>query len=288
MPNQSSSRSGGPPLVNFRVYAELNDFLPPGRRGQEFSTIFAREATTKHMIEALGVPHTEVELILVNGQSVGFEHRLHDGDRVSVYPHFAALDIAPFSRVRSPSLRPEKFIADAHLGGLARLLRIAGFDTLYRNDYADREIVDIAAAQGRIVLTRDRDLLKQRAISEGCYLHTVLPAQQFRELVRRFDLAHRLRPFSRCLRCNTLLQEVDKRVVDERLPPSVRAGQTRFTRCPQCRRVFWPGTHWQRMRDLLNDLLYAPPLSTPAESADSDDFRSAILSALRAADSSWP
>ena len=258
MPNESSCRSGGPPLASFRVYAELNDFLPPARRGNEFCTVFARAATTKHMIEALGVPHTEVELVLVNGQSVDFAHRLQAGDRVSVYPHFAALDIAPFSRVCQRLPRPEKFIADAHLGGLARLLRIAGFDTLYRNDYADREIVDLAAAQGRIVLTRDRDLLRQRAISEGCYLHAVLPAPQFRELAHRLGLARRTQPFSRCLRCNTLLQDVDKRAVDERLPPSVRAGQTRFTRCHQCRRIFWPGTHWQRMRDQLDDLLGMP------------------------------
>jgi len=249
--------------ASFRIYAELNDFLPSARRGQEFSTICARAATTKHMIEALGVPHTEVELILVNGQSVGFEHRLHDGDRVSVYPHFAALDIAPLTRVRQLSLPPDKFIADAHLGGLARLLRMAGFDTLYRNDYADREIVDIAATQGRTVLTRDRDLLKQRAINDGCYLHAILPELQFREIVYRLDLARRMRPFSRCLRCNTPLQDVDKQAVGERLPPSVRAGQTRFTTCHHCRRIFWPGTHWQRMRNFLDESLPGPRQATP-------------------------
>jgi hypothetical protein len=188
--------------VTFRFYEELNDFLPPERRWHAFPAPCARAATTKHMIEALGVPHTEVDLILVNGESSGFNYLLRDGDRVSVYPRFETLDIAPLLRVRRRPLRVSRFIADAHLGGLAHLLRMAGFDTLYRNDYTDREIAQIAAREGRIVLTRDRDLLKYRNITHGCYLHAIKPAQQFRELVQRLDLARSMRPCSRCLRCN--------------------------------------------------------------------------------------
>src|SRR5262245_53402688 len=156
--------------ATFRFYEELNDFLAPERRGREFACRCARAATTKHMIEALGVPHTEVELVLVNGESVGFDRLLADGDRVAVYPKFEALDVTPLLRVREQPLRDTRFVADAHLGGLAHLLRMTGFDTLYDNHYADDEIERIALAQGRVVLTRDRELLKRRGITHGCYV----------------------------------------------------------------------------------------------------------------------
>jgi hypothetical protein len=207
------------------------------------------------MIEALGVPHTEVELILVNGESADFDRLLRDGDRVAVYPKFEALDITPLLRVRQWPLRDTRFIADAHLGGLARLLRMAGFDTLHRNDYLDRDIADTAIREGRIVLTRDRELLKLRGITHGCYVHTLKPAQQFRDIVARLDLARSLRPFTLCMECNAPLRAIDKALVLERLPPSVQAGCDRFTTCDQCGRIFWRGSHWRRMRALLDESL---------------------------------
>lgn len=155
--------------ATFRFYEELNDFLPAERRRQAFACECARAATVKHMIEALGVPHTEVELVLVNGESVDFARQLADGDRVAVYPRFESLDITPLLRVRARPLRVLRFIADAHLGGLARLLRMSGFDTLYDNDFEDGQIAALAAAEQRIVLTRDRELLKRRIVSHGCY-----------------------------------------------------------------------------------------------------------------------
>lgn len=243
--------AGGELKASFRFYEELNDFLAPERRQREFVAPCARAATTKHMIEALGVPHTEVELILVNGESVGFDRLLRDGDRVAVYPKFEAIDIAPLLRVREGPLRVTRFIADAHLGGLARMLRMAGFDTLYRNDYTDRQIAEIAVAEERIVLTRDRELLKLREVTHGCYVHALKPEQQFREIVDRLDLARNLRPFTRCLECNAPLREVAKAQVIDRLPPSVRAGQEHFTACDRCDRVYWPGSHWLKMRRLL-------------------------------------
>jgi len=238
--------------ATFRFYEELNDFLPPERRRREFSAPCARAATTKHMIEALGVPHTEVELILVNGESAGFERLLHDGDRVAVYPRFEALDITPLLRVREWPLRVTRFVADAHLGGLARLLRMAGFDTLYRNDFDDSEIADTAMREGRIVLTRDRELLKLRGITHGCYVHALKPAQQFGEIVERLDLARSLRPFTLCMDCNAPLRAVAKADVLERLPPAVQANYESFTTCDVCGRIFWQGSHWQRLRTLVD------------------------------------
>lgn len=253
--------------ATFRFYDELNDFLPRARRAKEFATPCARAATVKHMIEALGVPHTEAALILVNGESGGFGQMLEEGDRVAVYPRFETLDVTGLSRL--PQLQQEsqasqaprepqashvapRFVADAHLGGLARLLRMAGFDTLYDNGYRDEEIVAIAAEQDRIVLTRDRELLKRRAVSQGCYLHAIKPELQLRELFERLGLAPAAQPFSLCLHCNLALRAIDKALVLDGLPPSVRELHEEFTSCEACRRVFWKGSHHKRMQALLD------------------------------------
>ncbi|HMO45157.1 MAG TPA: Mut7-C RNAse domain-containing protein [Rubrivivax sp.] len=240
--------------ATFRFYEELNDFLAPARRGHEFGARCARAASAKHMIEALGVPHTEVELVLVNGESVGFGHALADGDRVAVYPKFEAFDITPLLRVRQWPLRETRFIADAHLGGLARLLRMTGFDTLYDNHFDDAEIERLARSQQRIVLSRDRDLLKRRSIDHGCCVRALRSERQLRELFERLDLARSARPFTRCLSCNGLLQAVDKADIAPLLPPRVRERHQRFSRCAGCARVFWEGTHWQQMRALIDTL----------------------------------
>lgn len=243
--------------ATFRFYEELNDFLPPERRRVTFACPCAEGATAKHMIEALGVPHTEVELILVNGESVGFDHRLVEGDRVAVYPCFEALDVTPLLRVRAHPLRAPRFIADAHLGGLARLLRMAGFDTVYDNHRDDAGIVALSLAEGRTILSRDRELLKRRAVSHGCYVHAIAPPAQLREIVERLDLARAARPFSRCLRCNAPLRPAAKAEVAARLPARVYAGQERFSTCDVYGRVYWEGSHWRAMHRVLAGLLPA-------------------------------
>lgn len=241
-------------MAIFRFYEELNDFLPAQRRQQEFDAPCARGATTKHMIEALGVPHTEVELILVNGESVGFDRLLQEGDRVAVYPKFEAFDVTPLLRVRDSPLRVMRFVADAHMGGLAKLLRMAGFDTLYDNAFDDHEIVAIARREVRIVLTRDRELLKCREVTHGCYVRALKPWQQLREIFHRLDLVNMARPFTLCLHCNAPLRAIDKGLVLEQLPPSVREHQQRFSTCDVCQGVFWEGSHWRHMRNLLSSL----------------------------------
>lgn len=240
--------------ATFRFYDELNAFLPRERRGRDVVTPCARAATVKHMVEALGVPHTEAALLLVNGESSGFERLLAEGDRVAVYPDFGSLDVAALGRVRAaPPGRP-RFIADAHAGALARLLRMAGFDTLYDNHYHDDEIVAIAAAQARVVLTRDRELLKRREVERGCYLHATAPAGQARAVFLRYGLAAQARPFTLCLSCNLPLRAVAKAEVLDRLPESVRDAQEEFTVCDPCGRVFWKGSHHRRMAGLLDGL----------------------------------
>lgn len=255
MPNTPPAATTPPVTAAFRFYEELNDFLAPQHRRREFEARCARAATVKHMIEALGVPHTEVELILVNGESVGFDHLLRDGDRISIYPRFETFDITPLLRVRPQPLRQTRFIADAHLGGLAHLLRLTGFDTLYDNGYDDAEIVAIAEREGRIALTRDRELLKRRTLTHGCFVHALKPEQQAAEIFARLDLARSARPFSLCLECNAPLRPTDKALVAERVPPGVSDRQTRFSTCDRCRRVFWEGSHWRRMRQIVDRLL---------------------------------
>jgi len=252
--------------VVFRFYEELNDFLPPARRRRDFSVSCARAATTKHMIEALGVPHTEVELVLVNGESVGFDRVLREGDRVAVYPKFESLDITPLLRVRAQPLRTTRFFADAHLGGLARLLRLVGFDTQYENGLLDAQIEALARDEGRIVLTRDRELLKRRGITHGCFVHALRPREQLREVIGRLDLARSARPFTRCLVCNSPLAPIDKASVLSRLPLDVTKAHVRFTACTGCGRVFWEGSHWKRMRAIVDASIIALPATmAPAD-----------------------
>ncbi|HLX00871.1 MAG TPA: Mut7-C RNAse domain-containing protein [Trinickia sp.] len=253
-----------PVTATFRFYEELNDFIARPLRRRSFSCACAPAATAKHMIEALGVPHTEVELILVNGESVGFERILQDGDRVAVYPKFEALDIRPLLRVRAEPLRTIRFVADAHLGGLAQLLRLAGFDTLYDNHYADAAIEALAATEQRIVLTRDRELLKRRTITHGCYVRALKPEAQLREIFGRLDLAGSAQPFRLCLTCNTPLRRIEKEEVADRAPQGVLERHTQFVTCDICRRVFWEGSHWRRMRALMDAVVDGVRVAPPA------------------------
>ena len=245
--------SSEPARASFRFYEELNDFLPPERRKRTFEYRCAHAATVKNAIEALGVPHTEVELILVNGESVDFSYLIREGDRISIYPRFESFDIKPLLRVRAQPLRELRFIADAHLGGLARLLRMLGFDTIFRNDFADDEIRVISRYEGRVVLTCDRELLKYRSITHGCLVHAQRPPEQLREVVERLQLASSANPFTRCLRCNEPLMDIARDAIQERLLPDVASRYRRFSWCRGCDRVYWEGSHWQRMREMVAD-----------------------------------
>ncbi len=248
------SDAPGSVTASFRFYEELNDFLAPQHRRRTFEVRCARAATTKHMVETLGVPHTEVELVLVNGESVGFDRPLKEGDRVAVYPKFEALDITPLLRVRKRPLRSVRFIADAHLGGLSHGLRLLGFDTLYDNHIHDDEVERLAVDEQRIVLTRDRELLKRRGITHGCYVRPLKPRDQLQQVFERLDLARLVRPFTRCLRCNALLRPARDDEI-ERAPDDVRARHLRFAACDGCGGLYWEGSHWRRMRADIDALL---------------------------------
>jgi uncharacterized protein with PIN domain len=237
--------------ASVRFYEELNDFLPGNRKKRQFLARFHAGDTVKALIESLGVPHTEVDLILVNGRSASFQQKVRPGDRISVYPVFESLEIGSVTRVRPGSLRRTLFVLDVHLGRLAKLLRMLGFDTLYSNSYDDSSLSRISRDEGRIVLTRDRELLKRSIITHGYYLRSDQPMEQLLEVLKRFDLREKIRPFSRCLRCNRVLQETDADRVAASLPEYVARTYHRYKTCPDCGRIYWQGSHWEHMRRLL-------------------------------------
>jgi uncharacterized protein with PIN domain len=240
--------------ATFRFYEELNDFLPPERARRDYVYRFDGRPSVKNAIESQGVPHTEIDLILVNGQSVGFDHPLADADRVAVYPTFERLDITPLVRLRERPLRDARFVVDVNLGKLARYLRMLGFDTLYRNDYGDAQIVDIAEDQQRIVLTRDRRLLQHARVTRGYWVRSTDPDDQVVEVVGRLQLERWMRPLHRCLDCNGRLQPVPKAEVLHRLEPMTRRHYSEFYRCEHCGKVFWKGSHYAGIRAKLERL----------------------------------
>lgn len=226
--------------ATLRFYAELTDFLA------DSTTVTRRfdvPGSVKDMIEACGVPHTEVDLIVVDGVSVGFDYLVQDQDRIAVYPVFESFDIGPIIEVRPEPLRETAFVADVHLGRLARFLRLLGFDTLYSPNRDDGDLARISAEEARILLTRDVELLKRSLVTHGYWVRAEDPMEQIAEVTRRFHLEDEMTPYSRCLACNDLLVSVDKSVIAERLPHETRERVDEFWRCEGCREIYWRGAH---------------------------------------------
>jgi uncharacterized protein with PIN domain len=237
-------------VATFRFHSELGSFLPRERRETAFDYDCARAATLKQGIESIGVPHTEVGRVLVNGHPATLARTVREADIVEVFPH--ALGEAPFEA-------PLTFIADAHLGGLARMLRMLGFDTVYDNGLHDPEIVARSAAERRVVLTRDRELLKCRDVLRGAFVHALKPEAQLREVASRYALALHMKPFSLCLHCNLPLRDADPARVFGTVPERIRDRYSVFTQCVACGRVYWEGSHWERTREVLANALDVAP-----------------------------
>ena len=244
-----------PYLANFRFYEELNDFLGQEHYKQNIEYRFDGEPAIKDPIEVLGVPHSEVDLILVNNESVGFDYGLKDGDRVAVYPVFESFDITQLQRLRPKPLRNTAFIVDVNLGKLARRLRMLGFDTAYSNRLGDREIADIAIREKRIVLTRDRRLLFRKVITHGFWIRAVDVDTQLREVLKRLDLYDQVRPLQRCIDCNGSLESVDRERVWSRLEPLTRRYYDEFYRCTHCDKIYWQGSHVAHMTCIISQAL---------------------------------
>lgn len=243
----------------FRLYAELSDFLPPDRRQVEFTVHFKGRVTVKHLVESLGVPHSEIDLILVNGNSVDFAYLVQDQDKISVYPVFESIDIGTVGRLRPQPLRDTRFVLDIHVGQLATYLRLLGFDCLYQNDYEDAELAKISSEQRRILLTKDRGLLKRNLVTHGYYIREIDPRLQLLEVIRRFDLRDTVHPFQRCLRCNGSLESVDKKDIVDRLKYNTSHYFDDFRICSSCDQIYWKGSHFERMQRFLDDILNVEP-----------------------------
>jgi hypothetical protein len=240
--------------AEFRFYEELNDFLPSARRKVAFTHYFKAHPSIKDTIEALGVPHTEVDLVLVNGHPVSFAYQLQHLDKVSVYPVFESFDITTTSLVRAQPLRVIKFILDVHLGRLAKYLRLLGFDTSYANNFHDNQLVQLALAEKRIILTRDIGVLKHKLVTHGYWLREIQPKKQLLEVIKRFDLINLIKPFQRCLVCNGELQAVAKQTIEHQLAANTMMHYQDFLQCQHCQKIYWQGSHYQHMMKLLAEI----------------------------------
>ncbi len=238
--------------VYFRFYEELNDFLPPEKRKIKFEHIFIDRTSVKDMIESLGVPHAEIDLILVNGKSVDFSYLVNDNDEISVYPVFESLDISEVQHLRPMPLREPKFVLDVHLGKLTRYMRMMGFDTIYKNNYEDDELIKVSLDDKRTILTRDREILKRNDVTHGYWVRNENPEEQLKEIIERFDLKNQIKEFTKCLECNELLKKVEKELVIEQLPPKVKEWYNEFYLCPQCSRIYWKGSHYESMQKIIS------------------------------------
>jgi uncharacterized protein len=239
----------------FYFHEALNDFLPSERQGMAFMLEFRGHETVKHLIESAGVPHTEVDLILVDGEPVGFDHRMGAGEQVKVYPPGIAAVNESFIHLIPDLPEDIRFVLDGHLGKLATYLRLLGFDTHYQNDWEDATLAEISSQNGRILLTRDRGLLKRSQVEFGYWVREKEPQAQVLEVVRRFELAGRAQPFSRCARCNARLEPVKKEAVFHLLESKTRLYYDDFQQCQGCGQVYWKGSHFDRMESFIKGIL---------------------------------
>lgn len=254
MTSKTTANSSAPPEspvagVSFRFYGPLNDFLPPCRRGRRFMYRLRHLPSVKDAIESLGVPHPEVDLILVNGSPEDFAKRLRDADDVSVYPAFMSIEMSGVRRAGVDPPPVVRFVADVHLNKLASLLRLAGFDAVVVPDDAD--LAAVASREVRVALTRDVNLLKRSVLRHGYWVRNTDPEWQFTEVLERFDLVYRMDPFARCLRCNVPVIAADPEALSDRLLPRTRDAFRQFSRCPACDRIYWQGSHYERLCHLL-------------------------------------
>ncbi|MBN8230616.1 twitching motility protein PilT [Corallococcus macrosporus] len=230
--------------LTVRFHGALNDFVAPERRDRVFTHELQGSPSVKDLIESLGPPHPEVDGVFVDGQPVGLGHRAEAGTHVDVHP----------ASIPVPLPEQPRFVLDVGLGRLSGFLRMLGFDTLWRNDSADALLARLSREESRVLLTRDLGLLKRSEVVQGYYPRATDPAHQLVEVVRRYGLTSRMRPFSRCLACNASLSTATPDEVQGRIPEGVAQRHRQFQQCPGCQRVFWPGTHHERMQNLVDTL----------------------------------
>jgi uncharacterized protein len=240
--------------VYLRFYEELNDFLPANKRKLRFLHSFQGRVSVKDLIESLGVPHTEIDLILVNTISVGFNHIVNDNDDISIYPVFESFDIKDVQHLRPQPLREPKFILDVQLGSLAKYMRMLGFDAGYKNRYSRNEIIILSINEHRTILTKDRNILKRNDVTRGYWIREKEVLDQVKEVTSRFHLYGLIQPFSRCMKCNMLLKEIGGEKVIETLEENTKEFYDEFFICTSCSRIYWKGSHYKEMLKTIKDI----------------------------------
>ena len=239
-------------LVRLNFHGDLSFFLRPKRRPEIIERQLAEKTSIKDVIESCGVPHPEVDLILVNGQPVDFNHPLKTNVDVDVYP--VGLLPTLFTHKRLQRSHFAKFVADGHLGRLTRNLRLLGFDVAYLNAVEDRQLLETMQRENRALLTRDRRLLMHAVVQNGYYPRSQHATEQTIEVIRRFDLLRSIAPFTRCLRCNASLEKVGKAEIIEKLQPLTKIYYEDFWRCSGCGQIYWPGSHFSKLQKRVEEL----------------------------------
>jgi uncharacterized protein len=236
--------------ARFKFHATLNDFLELYRKDTWLNYSFVESPAVKDVIEAMGVPHPEVNAIVVNSSAVDFTYKLQSGDEVEVYPKGfpATINLIPDYSLSY------KFVLDVHLGKLARLLRLLGFDTVFDAELSEKELVTIAVNENRILLSRGVNILKHKTIVHGHWLRSQQPEEQLQEVIRNYSLAGQFHVFIRCMVCNGAIGPVAKDRVLEQLLPKTRLYFHEFYQCQHCRRVYWKGSHYERMQEFIQNL----------------------------------
>jgi uncharacterized protein with PIN domain len=243
------------PHAYLRFHGDLNDLLMAAQRHNLIAYVLNGDQSVKHAVESLGVPHPEVEAIVANGRGVDFDYLLRPNDRVDVYPLPGAPEGVHAPKLRPPLIPPVRFVLDTHLGRLAAFLRLFGFDTLYRNDYEDSELARIAGEEGRVLLTRDRGLLKRKPVVYGYAVRETKPRRQIVSVLRRYRLVDQVLPWHRCVRCNGLLFPVEKSEILHLLEPKTRLYYDEFRRCANCGQVYWEGSHFAHTQEFIDLIL---------------------------------
>ena len=239
----------------FRFHGNLTDLVTSPAASDWIDYELTGRVAVKHAIEALGAPHVEVEQIVADGAAVSFSHILSQNEEIDVYPQGFDVPAPNHVRLRQPLERPVKFVLDTHLGRLAAYLRMLGFDAVYENDLDDAALAEISESQRRVLLTRDRGLLKRSVVEYGyCVRHTQ-PRTQFVEVSERYALQKDAAPWSRCVICNGLLEAVAKADVIDQLEPKTKLYYEDFQQCTACGQVYWRGSHFDRMEKLVNGVL---------------------------------
>ena len=241
-----------PLSVRLHVHGDLDFFLGPRTRGGQVERRLCEKTSVKDVIESCGIPHPEVDLILVNGQAVDFGYAVTGDAEIELYP--PGIQYSNFREKRLQVTSVAEFVADGHLGKLVRDLRLLGIDVAYDPAAQDRQLVEIASRNNRALLTRDRRLLMHAAVQHGYYLRSQNPLEQTVEVLRRFELGSILSPFSRCLRCNALLEPTEKEKVIGQLEPLTKIYYEEFRRCTGCGQVYWLGSHFTKLQKRLEEI----------------------------------